>query len=305
MSCEVRERFVYCSPAVAVRDYRCRPVGTACEPEEASSRNEIVFLRSGMFRKHVGRCDVVADMNHVLFFLRGEPYRVSHPETCGDDCTVLSIRNDLLVEIVTRHEPAAADRPDEPLRLTHAPCDPECYLEHRQLFERAGADDSDAMAIDEAALRLADRVIGAAFAVRGVRASTRRADTAGAHRDLAEGVRALLAGRFREALSIDEIAQAMHSSSFHLCRVFREVVGMPLHRYRNRLRLRAAIEPLAAGHEDLTGLALDLGFASHSHFTSAFRREFGHPPSAFRDAIRNGRSRKTSKNLKAARHTFA
>jgi AraC-like DNA-binding protein len=32
----------------------------------------------------------------------------------------------------------------------------------------------------------------------------------------------------------------------------------------------------------LTELALDLGYSSHSHFTDAFRREFGVSPAAFR-----------------------
>jgi AraC-like DNA-binding protein len=35
-------------------------------------------------------------------------------------------------------------------------------------------------------------------------------------------------------------------------------------------------------HEDLTALALDLGFSSHAHFTSAFRQTYGRTPSEFR-----------------------
>jgi AraC-like DNA-binding protein len=42
------------------------------------------------------------------------------------------------------------------------------------------------------------------------------------------------------------------------------------------------MERLAEGASDLTAVALGLGFASHSHFSSAFRREFALPPSVFR-----------------------
>ena len=72
---------------------------------------------------------------------------------------------------------------------------------------------------------------------------------------------------------------------------------MPLHRYLTRLRLRAALERLAGGANDLTALALDLGFSSHSHFADAFRREFGRTPSAVRG---DGRRtlREMGKNLK-------
>jgi AraC-like DNA-binding protein len=33
--------------------------------------------------------------------------------------------------------------------------------------------------------------------------------------------------------------------------------------------------------DDLTALALDLGFSSHSHFSAVFRRTFGLTPSRF------------------------
>jgi hypothetical protein len=36
---------------------------------------------------------------------------------------------------------------------------------------------------------------------------------------------------------------------------------------------------------DLTALALDLGFSSHSHFAAAFRRAFRCTPSGFRAAV--------------------
>jgi AraC-like DNA-binding protein len=41
---------------------------------------------------------------------------------------------------------------------------------------------------------------------------------------------------------------------------------------------------------DLTTLALNLGFSSHSHFSAVFRRAFGLTPSQFREATRRGLS---------------
>lgn len=43
---------------------------------------------------------------------------------------------------------------------------------------------------------------------------------------------------------------------------------------------------MAEGRSNLTDLALDLGFADHSHFTNAFRREWGISPSEFRTRFR-------------------
>jgi AraC-like DNA-binding protein len=50
-----------------------------------------------------------------------------------------------------------------------------------------------------------------------------------------------------------------------------------------QLRLARALIELPHAN-DLTQLALDLGFSSHSHFAASFRRAFGSTPSAFRES---------------------
>ena len=70
----------------------------------------------------------------------------------------------------------------------------------------------------------------------------------------------------------------------YLTQVFQQVEGLPLYRYQLRLRLARALD-LIAGHEDLSGLAHDLGFSSHSHFTAAFRQAFGLTPSEFHASV--------------------
>ena len=74
---------------------------------------------------------------------------------------------------------------------------------------------------------------------------------------------------------------ATKTAAEDLCRLFRRHTGMTLHEYRTELRLRDALDRLASRRGDLTRIALDLGFSSHSHFTAAFRRAFGMTPTAF------------------------
>jgi AraC family transcriptional regulator len=91
----------------------------------------------------------------------------------------------------------------------------------------------------------------------------------------------VLARRFRDKLSLTELARAVFSAPFHLARIFHRETGVSLHQQQNRLRLRHALEHLADGKPDPTMLALDLGFSSHAHFTHTFRNEFGYAPSEF------------------------
>jgi AraC-like DNA-binding protein len=118
------------------------------------------------------------------------------------------------------------------------------------------------------------------------------------HADRVEAAKTYLASRLGERITLDEVARAVHASPFHLARIFQQQTGVPIHRYLTRLRLRATLERLAEGANDLTALALELGFSSHSHFTNAFRREFGRTPSEVRRGAGCRTLREMSKNVK-------
>lgn len=82
--------------------------------------------------------------------------------------------------------------------------------------------------------------------------------------------------------TLADIARAAHCSAFHLARCFRQQTGQTLHGFRTQLRMAAALDRLRQGERDLSALAADLGYASHSHFTGVFRRSVGRTPSQLR-----------------------
>ena len=97
-----------------------------------------------------------------------------------------------------------------------------------------------------------------------------------------EDAKALLSERFTEHLTLEELGRAVNVSPFHLARSFRRHTGYTLHEYRTHLRLKAALDRLVLGDEDVAVIADDIGFSSHSHLTATFRRAFGVPPSCVR-----------------------
>lgn len=78
------------------------------------------------------------------------------------------------------------------------------------------------------------------------------------------------------------IARAAACSPFHLARLFRRHTGRSLHAYRDDLRMMLALERLQGGETNLARLAVDLGYAHHSHFSAAFKRRFGTAPARMR-----------------------
>ena len=99
--------------------------------------------------------------------------------------------------------------------------------------------------------------------------------------DCVRKAKAMLHESEEPRLSLTHIAYALGVSPIHLTQAFKRSEGVPLYRYQTQLRLGRALAQLPE-RDDITDLALDLGFSSHSHFTASFRMAFGVTPSAYR-----------------------
>jgi AraC-like DNA-binding protein len=136
---------------------------------------------------------------------------------------------------------------------------------------RAGVEPLEA---EERLLALAAETIGAAFG--GFPRVSRDAPR------FVESAKALLATDVAARLTLPEVGRALNVSEFHLARTFRAHTGYSLHGYRLHLRLRMAADLVCDDDAELREVAARVGFSSHSHLTSAFRKVFGVPPSVIR-----------------------
>jgi AraC-like DNA-binding protein len=197
----------------------------------------------------------------------------------------------VLNDIVRELDPSIDDHPDQPFRFVTGPCDTRLFWRHRELVQRLESAQAnppqpsqplEPLWADVTALQLVADVLESAFVQQGLPRKRKRKDTDVDHAERAEAAKTYLASRIGERVTLDDVARAVHTSPFHLARIFHEQTGVPVHRYLTHLRLRASLERLLEGTEDITTVALELGFSSHSHFTDAFRREFGRAPSDIR-----------------------
>jgi AraC-like DNA-binding protein len=275
------------SLGVSVVDFRCRAHVEPLGPAEPNPTHGIVLVRKGVFQRKQHGETLVADANHVLFFNAGEPYRYSHPLPGGDACTILVVDGHRALELVGRHAPRDAERPETPFRLGHGLASPLAARRHYELLAlmRKGA---PKLVLEDVVAELADEAVGAAYRTRGVRALSDSPSTSARRRrrDLVEAAKLAVNERLESLPSLGELARGFGCSPFHLSRTFHRTAGMSLRAYVGRLRARRAADRLAGGVRDLTELALELGYADHSHFTNAFRQEWGVPPSRFRDSHR-------------------
>jgi AraC family transcriptional regulator len=96
-------------------------------------------------------------------------------------------------------------------------------------------------------------------------------------------VRDLLHDRFRDPLTIGDLATEAGVHPVHLCREFRRHTGLTVGSYVRRLRIDHACLELSRTGRTITEIALDAGFSSHAHFASTFRGMVGMSPNSFRD----------------------
>ena len=113
-----------------------------------------------------------------------------------------------------------------------------------------------------------------------------------AAQELVANAKTYISNHPTQRIRLADVGRALGVSPVYVTDVFRQVEGVPFYQYALRKRLERAIRLLPGYPADLSALALELDFASHSHFTTAFRRAFGCTPTAFRE-----RARRVCKNL--------
>jgi AraC family transcriptional regulator len=90
------------TPGIAIRDVYCRGSCRHQTDEECATTTQLVFPYRGVYVRHLGREQAVAEANQVLFFNAAEGYRVSHPVSGGDSSLTVTLSEPQLHELVPR-----------------------------------------------------------------------------------------------------------------------------------------------------------------------------------------------------------
>ncbi|PBC21615.1 helix-turn-helix transcriptional regulator [Mesorhizobium sp. WSM4307] len=261
---------------VRVRDVVCSGECRHRSDEECTSATHLVFPYRGVFVRHVGRNDAVAEANQLLFFNEAEAYQVSHPIEGGDACLDLVIEEGQLRELAPKEQLFASGV--LAFRRQHRRIDPRAQALVALLRHSLSCNVAETLEAETLALTLARRSLG-----------ERTSHVAGAspgRQKLVDRAKLVLASDLSRRWRLAEIAAEVGVSPVYLTQIFQQVEAMPLYRYHLRLRLARALD-LLGRYDNLTTLGMDLGFSSHSHFSASFRQVYGRTPAAFQRSIRS------------------
>jgi len=236
-----------------------------CPPGEARWRTEnwigeaphIVFPGPAVGICQAGQDPIVATSNEIVLYNGDTTYRRQLVSPEGDHSVFVELTPPLSYEIGAF--PSAWISATGPLASLH------------RIVARL--DTVDPLLVDECIMRVI--AVLRACGESGCRDRNRSWPD---RRDAVETVKAIIATRLAERLTLAHLAAEVHYSPFHLARLFRGHTGRSLCTYRTQLRVSRAVDRVVNRDESLVGIAADLGFASHSHMTTAFRAVLGIRP---------------------------
>lgn len=262
------------SELALVEDLRYDGAGTPAAFDGFSPTFQLCFPYSGSFVWHVGRDEVVGDANQVLFVSGGEPFRLSQPNAARYAELIVTPSHHVLADITSDGGRHAAAHPL--FRRRNRRAEPSLQRRAALLRHWGHARRVETLAFDEVVLGLLRSSLQSGNQCRSLTHATLRVSRA---------AKEYLQAHLTESVRVMDIARVVGVSPTYLTDLFRRTEGVSMHRYMTQLRLARALVELP-NTNDLTALALELGFSSHSHFTALFTRAFGESPSSFREAAR-------------------
>jgi len=261
------------TPALTVELLRCR-LGPGPTPSSHTEERQVLFPLAGSFHWHVGKTTSFVDPNHVMFVETDEESMDTHPVPTEVTC---------LIATVAATTSRRLWRTPRAFLARVARISPRLQAHQMWLASALRADHP--AAVQEA------RVLDLLAAATVEAGEVAREPSSYAAKILARRAKALFADR-GELIALSELAELLDVSPAHLTDSFHRAEGVPIVRYQIQLRIARALRALPHAN-DLAALAVSLGFASHSHFSTAFRAHVGLTPSQYRAAARRGDSIET------------
>jgi AraC family transcriptional regulator len=265
---ETRRRF-FDHPAVRIEGAAARAGRNCRTPTALTPELQIVLTLRGAFVYERGSSHSLLTANQALFIAPGDVSRDRFVDENPLDYMLVTPHLDAVGAMVGEHAAAEVRKVSRDTHVSGA----SARLQHAasalwNLCQCGSHDDTD---VEELSVDLLSLLFSSAAAQQ----------RAGRGQSTLIGQAKELIGAGRERWSLTGIAARLQVSPAYLTDLFRRHEGVSIARYQRRLRLSRALVELPHT-EDIAALALDLGFSSHAHFSTAFRATYGETPSRYR-----------------------
>jgi AraC family transcriptional regulator len=270
---ETRRRF-FDHPAVRIEGAAARAGRNCRTPQALTPELQIVLTLRGAFVYERGSSHSLLTANQALFIAPGDVSRDRFVDENPLDYMLVTPHLDAVSTLIGAAAATELKKVARDTRVSGA----SARLQHAasalwNLCQRPLRDD---IGIEQSAIALLTQILYSS----SFPSPAPRGRAGWGHLHLIGSVKDLI-GTGREHWSLTGIAAQLHVSPAYLTDLFRRHEGVSIARYQRRLRLSRALVELPHT-DDIAALALDLGFSSHAHFSTAFRATYGETPSMYR-----------------------
>jgi AraC-like DNA-binding protein len=281
---ETRRRF-FDHPAVRIEGATARAGRNCRTPTALTAEFQIVLTLRGAFVYERDSSHSLLTANQALFIAPGDVSRDRFIDENPLDYMLVTPHLDAVGALVGERRVAETRK----MRDTHV-SGASARLQYAasalwNLYQRGSRDGAE---VEESAVGLLSLLFSSPARRRAGRGPLQRilrprhSRTRPQHHSNLTGAVKELIGPGLERWSLTGIAAQLQVSPAYLTDLFRRHEGVSIARYQRRLRLSRALVELPHT-ADIAALALDLGFSSHAHFSTAFRATYGETPSRYRE----------------------
>jgi AraC family transcriptional regulator len=292
---------LHASPFARLVDFRCNHREGCPSEVEYQANFAVSFTRRGAFEFRLGKRASTIHSGVLLLENPDTERAVRHYGALKDDCTAIELSDDFFFQLFAedlsgKAPPSTAITKGFPKSVL--PVTPRLEALHSLIFNAGKT------TIPGVTLRIDALVIELLWEIAlAFDASAKTWAPCSLDRKMREfylenidRARKLMQARFREELSLCDIARDAGISLFHFSRIFKQFTTFSPHKYLIHLRLEHARLLLRNTFLSVTEICFESGFNSLEHFSSAFTRQYGLSPRRYRGEIRRD-AEKTLKQL--------
>ena len=188
-------------------------------------------------------------------------------------------------DVCSARDPSALDREDPfPARVGPSSAKSMAMAMQMERLVFAAKSNIEPLMFDEISMRIVELALDTTYQAFYTR--VHQVPSKKNQQQLVDRVLALVCNDYARKWTLTELAKAAELSPAYLSRIFRLHTGRTLSECHLLIRIVRAMEQMPDRRGHLTELALECGFSSHSHMTSAFSRLLGVTPSQIVESSR-------------------